>query len=71
MTGQDPRTVELEADIEAQREQLAQTIDQIGHKLDVKEQASIRLRRVRPEQLLMWAGIGIMAGALVWWRRSE
>ena len=35
MTGQDPDTIA--ADIEAQREQLAHTLDQIGAKLDVKE----------------------------------
>lgn len=71
MTTQDPATAELEAEIEAQRERLAETVDQIGRKLDVKKQAQVRLRRVRPEQLVMWVGIGIVVGSLVWWRRTS
>jgi hypothetical protein len=67
----DARTQQLEAEIEAQREQLAATVDQIGHKLDVKKQAQVRLRRVRPEQVVMWVGIGIVVGGLVWWRRGS
>jgi len=71
MTTQDPATAELEAEIEAQRERLAETVDQIGRKLDVKKQAQVRLRRVRPEQVVMWVGIGIVVGSLVWWRRTS
>jgi len=70
MTDQDARTVELEAEIEEQRERLADTIDQIGNKLDVKKQARIRLRRVRPEHVVMTVGVAIVLGALVAWKRS-
>jgi hypothetical protein len=71
MTDQDPRTVQLEAEIEEQRERLAETIDQIGHKLDVKEQARVRLRRVQPEQVVMAVGLAIVLGALVAWGRGR
>jgi nucleotide-binding universal stress UspA family protein len=37
------RTAQLEAEIEAQRDQLAQTVDELTHKLDVKAQAQERL----------------------------
>jgi hypothetical protein len=70
MNDQDARTVQLEAEIEEQRERLADTIDQIGHKLDVKQQARLRLRRLRPEQVVMAVGVVIVLGALVAWRRG-
>jgi hypothetical protein len=70
MTDQDARTVELEAEIEEQRERLADTIDQIGNKLDVKKQARIRLRRLQPDHVVMAVGIAIVLGALVAWKRS-
>ncbi|GGD30282.1 DUF3618 domain-containing protein [Nocardioides daphniae] len=39
-TDGDPRVAELQADIEQTREQLAQTVDQLQAKLDVKARAS-------------------------------
>ena len=38
---------EIQADIERQREQLAQTVDQLGHKLDVKAQTKEKVADVR------------------------
>ena len=38
---------EIQADIERQREQLAQTVDQLGHKLDVKAQTKAKVDDVR------------------------
>jgi hypothetical protein len=38
---------EIQADIEKQREQLAQTVDQLGHKLDVKAQTRAKVEDVR------------------------
>jgi hypothetical protein len=81
-----PTTEELEAQIAAQRDHLADTVDQLSHKLDVKEQARVRLQRVQqrvqqrvrqrvrqrvqPRQVVMVVGLGVVVGALVWWRRS-
>jgi hypothetical protein len=70
----------LEADIEAQREHLAETVDQLAHKLDVKAQAKERAAQMkerattpsgtpRPELLAVVAGVVVLAGVLVWWRR--
>ena len=38
---------EIQADIEQQREQLAQTVDQLGHKLDVKAQSKAKVEDVK------------------------
>ncbi|MCW2808726.1 MAG: hypothetical protein JWQ93_2681 [Marmoricola sp.] len=38
---------EIQADIERQREQLAQTVDQLGHKLDVKAQTKAKVADVK------------------------
>jgi Protein of unknown function (DUF3618) len=74
------RTAELEAQIEAQRDQLADTVDQLTHKLDVKTQAKERAARVadrattedglpRPELVAALTGVVLLLGVLVWWRR--
>jgi Protein of unknown function (DUF3618) len=74
------RTLRLEAEIEQQRERLAETVDQLSHKLDVKAQARERIAEVRhrtttetgrPRPVLLAAGVGaaVLAGLLVWWRR--
>ena len=38
---------EIQSDIEQQREQLAQTVDQLGHKLDVKAQSKAKVEDVK------------------------
>ncbi len=38
---------EIQADIEQQREQLAETVDQLAHKLDVKAQASAKVDELK------------------------
>ena len=40
---------EIQADIEEQREQLAQTVDQLGHKLDVKAQSKAKVEDVKAQ----------------------
>ena len=73
---------EIQADIERQREQLAGTVDQLGHKLDVKAQAKERVAGVkdrattdeggpRPELLGAAAGVVVAVALLVWWRRRR
>lgn len=74
------RTAEIEADIERQREQLADTVDALTHKLDVKAQAKERASRLvdrattpsgrpRPELVAAAAAFVVTAGLMVWWRR--
>ena len=76
----DERAAQLQADIEAQRDHLAETVDQLTHKLDVKAQAKERAADVkdrattdtgkpRPELLGTAAGVLVLAVLLVWWRR--
>jgi hypothetical protein len=73
-------TSDLEAEIEAQREHLADTVDQLAHKLDVKAQARERAAllkeratttsgRPRPALVAGLAGVVAVAGLYVWWRR--
>jgi len=66
---------QLEAQIELQREQLADTVDQLARKLDVKAQAKARLQsaryQLRPEAVAAFVGAAILVGGLVWWRRSR
>ena len=40
---------EIQADIERQREHLAQTVDQLGHKLDVKAQTKAKVDDVKTQ----------------------
>ena len=62
---------QLEAEIAAQRAHLADTVDQLSHKLDVKAQAKERLDRVRPQQVAVAVGAVLAVGALVWWARHR
>ncbi|HEY2880012.1 DUF3618 domain-containing protein [Nocardioides sp.] len=54
--GNDPssRVVELEADIERTREDLAQTVDRLAEKLDVKTRARNRMIQTRDEAAWRW-----------------
>jgi Protein of unknown function (DUF3618) len=76
----DEQTARIEAEIEAQREQLADTVDQLTHKLDVKAQAKERAAdlkdrattdtgKPRNELLAALGGIVVLTGLLLWWRR--
>jgi len=69
----DQTTEQIEAEIEAQREQLAQTVDQLTAKLDVRSRASEKLAelRSRPGILAGAALAAVAAIAVVWWRRSS
>ena len=71
MSGTDTTPGQLEADIAAQRAQLADTVDQLSHKLDVKAQAKERLDRVRPQQVVIAVGAVLVVGALLWWARQR
>ena len=69
----DPTAAQVEAEIEVQREQLAQTVDQLSAKLDVKSRASDKLAelRTRPDLLDGAALAALAVVALVWWRRHR
>ena len=73
---------EIQADIERQREQLAKTVDELGHKLDVKAQTKERLAlakdrattpdgKPRPEVLGAAAAVIAGLGLLIWLRRRS
>ena len=61
----------IEAQIEEQRAQLADTVDQLTQKLDVKAQAKARLDRIRPEAVAAFVGAAILVGGLVWWKNRR
>lgn len=71
MSDSNPTQAQLEAEIEAKRAQLAGTVDQLSHKLDVKAQARERLDRVGPEQVAAVVGALVVLGGLVWWWRRR
>jgi hypothetical protein len=73
-------TARIEAEIEAQRDDLARTVDELAHKLDVKAQAGERAAQVRdrvttddgrprPQLVAVGAGVVLLVGLLLWWRR--
>jgi hypothetical protein len=73
---------EIEAQIRRQRAELAETLDALGTKLDVKSQAQAKAHQVKarattdtgkPRPEVVGAAVVVVAGvvALVWWRRSR
>jgi hypothetical protein len=73
-------TAEIEAQIEEQRDRLAETMGQLAHKLDLKAQARERAAHVkeqvtteggkpRPALIATVAGAVVLTGVLVWWLR--
>jgi hypothetical protein len=71
---------EIQADIEQQREQLADTVDLLTRKLDVKAQGKAKVEDLkdratnddgnpRPELIGVAAGSLVVIGLLIWWRR--
>lgn len=80
-TGSTP--AEIEADIERQREQLADTVDALQHKLDVKSRAQDRVAHLRdrattadgkPRPEVAAGAVAVVAlvvGLVVWRRRSR
>jgi MYXO-CTERM domain-containing protein len=73
---------EIQADIERQRAHLAQTVDELGHKLDVKAQSKQKVAEVRdrattddgkprPEVLGVAAAVVVGLGLVIWLRRRR
>jgi hypothetical protein len=71
---------QMEADIAAQREQLADTVDQLTAKLDVKAHAQATVTDIKhrattdsgrpaPQLLAAIGAVVVVTAALVWWRR--
>ncbi|HET6652329.1 MAG TPA: DUF3618 domain-containing protein [Nocardioides sp.] len=69
-----------EREVERNREQLAQTVDALHDKLDVKAKAQARLRETKdrattadgkPKPVVMAGAAAVVAGVvgLIWWRR--
>ena len=65
---------EIQADIERQREHLAQTVDQLGHKLDVKSRAKGKAAELRdrgttpdgkPRPAVLGAAAGVVLGVVL------
>ncbi len=71
MSGTHLTPEELEAQIEAQREHLADTVDQLAHKLDVKAQLRSRMQRISPVHVAAALGAFVAVGGLVWWRKTR
>ena len=78
--GSDPDAIR--ADIERTRENLAETVDALHAKLDVKGQATAKVARVkdqattetgkpRPEIVAGAVVVALLVASLVWWRRAS
>ena len=81
-SGKSQTPEQIEAEIAAQREQLADTVDQLTAKLDVKSRAQQKAAEVkdrattdsgkpRPEVLGAAGSLVAMALVLLWWRRRN
>lgn len=66
---------EIEADIEATREQLAETVSALGEKLDVKSRAKDSAHRAtasaKANPWVPAAGAAVLVLGVVLWRRSR
>jgi hypothetical protein len=73
---------DIQADIEQQREHLAETVDQLAHKLDVKAQGKAKVEdlkdrattddgKPRPEVVAGATAVFAAFVLLVWWRRRS
>jgi hypothetical protein len=71
---------QIQADIERQRAQLADTVDQLSHKLDVKSQGKAKAAELKdrattdsgapaPEIIGAAAGLAVGVVGLLWWKR--
>jgi hypothetical protein len=71
----------IRADIERTREDLAETVDALHAKLDVKGQAKAKVASVknsattasgkpRPELVAGAVGVVLLIAGLIWWRRG-
>ena len=71
----------ISADIERTRENLAETVDALQAKLDVKAQAKAKVAHAkdqattdtgkpRPEVLIGAVGLVLLVAGLIWWRRG-
>ncbi len=81
-TGEARTPEQIEAEIEAQRAQLAGTVDQLAAKLDVKSQAKEKVASIkdsattdsgtpRPEVLAAAGSLIAMGVVLLFWRRRS
>jgi hypothetical protein len=80
MSGSDPDAIR--ADIERTRENLAETVDALHAKLDVKSQATAKVAhfkdrattengRPRPEIVAGAVVAALLVAGLIWWRRAS
>lgn len=81
-SGRSSTPEQIEAEIAVKREQLADTVDQLTAKLDVRSQAQRKAADLkdrattdtgspRPDVLAAAGSLVAMAIALVWWRRHH